>query len=417
MGKLLKGPWSREQSKNSDLQDLNDEFEFVAFDVETTGLYKNDKIIEIGMVAFKGSKIIEEWSTLINPMRDVGKTNIHGITPSMVSAAPIFEEVANDVFRFIHGRVLVGHNITFDLRMLIQELEKLEFEGDFGKGFCTLIASRRLLPGSGDTLGLTCEALSVPYDEAHSAIGDARTTMKIFEKLKEDSQQIKPASLKFQREKNPSRVIVRTAFKPEQNDALEKIRVFTSKIPFPTSDERNVAYLSLLNLAMQDLIISTSEEAELTSWAEELGISAIEREKLHKGYLDSFIQAALRDGVITVSEREMIEKVGKALNLPVEIPETSQPIKANKDSLGVGKKVCFTGEATGLSGEVISRGDLEALAAKVGLHPVDSVTKKGCDVLVAADETSMSGKAKKAKDWGIPVISVEKFISYCTFGK
>jgi DNA polymerase-3 subunit epsilon len=168
---------------------------------------------------------------------------------------------------------------------------------------------------------------------------------------------------------------------------------------------------------MQDLIISTGEEAELTSWAEELDISKEEREKLHKGYLDSFIQAALRDGVITVSEIEMIEKVGKALNLPVEIPETSQPIKANKDSLGVGKKVCFTGEATGLSGEVISRSDLEALAAKVGLHPVDNVTKKGCDILVAADETSMSGKAKKAKEWGIPVISVEKFISYCTFGK
>jgi ABC-type sugar transport system substrate-binding protein len=37
-------------------------------------------------------------------------------------------------------------------------------------------------------------------------------------------------------------------------------------------------------------------------------------------------------------------------------------------------------------------------------------------VLVAADESSMSGKAKKAKGWGIPVISVEKFITYCTFG-
>ena len=417
MGKLLKGPWDKSKSENSDLKYLSDENEFVALDVETTGLYKSDKIIEIGMVAFKNSSIIEEWSTLINPMRDVGKTNIHGITPSMVSAAPTFEEVVNDVFRLAHGRVLVGHNITFDLRMLFQELERLDVEGDFGKGFCTLIASRRLLPGSGDTLGLTCEALGIPYDDAHSAIGDAQTAMKIFEHLKEDSQQIKPASLKYEREKNPSRVIVRTAFKGEKDDALEKIKVFTSKIPFPTSNERNVAYLSLLNLAMQDLIISKGEETELSSWAEELGLSGIEREKLHKGYLDSFVQAALRDGVITVSEREMIEKVGEALKLPVEIPSTPQPIKANVDNLGVGKRVCFTGEATGLSGEVISRGDLEALAAKVGLHPVDSVTKKGCDILVAADEASMSGKAKKAKEWGIPVISVEKFISYCTFGK
>ncbi len=417
MGKLLKGHWSKDNTGISDLKNASDEFEFVAFDLETTGLYKADKIIEIAMVAFQGSKVIDEWSTLINPMRDVGKTNIHGITPSMVSTAPTFEEVVNDVFRLADGRVLVGHNITFDLRMLFQELERLDVDGDFGKGFCTLVASRRLLPGSGDTLGLTCEALGIPYDDAHSAIGDAHTAMKIFEYLKEDSQQIKPASLKYEREKNPSRLIVRTAFKGEKDDALEKIKVFTSKIPFPTSNERNVAYLSLLNLAMQDLIISKGEESELSSWAEELGITIEEREELHKGYLDSFVQAALRDGVITVNEREMIEKVSTALKLPVEIPETPQPIKANVDNLSVGKKVCFTGEATGLSGEVISRGDLEALAARVGLHPVNSVTKKGCDILVAADQTSMSGKAKKAKEWGIPVITVEKFISYCTFGK
>jgi DNA polymerase-3 subunit epsilon len=169
-------------------------------------------------------------------------------------------------------------------------------------------------------------------------------------------------------------------------------------------------------MAMQDLIISSEEESELNKWAEDLGVSQKDVKKLHTGYLDSFIQAALRDGVITLQEREMIEKVGSALHLPVVIPETAQPIKANSDNLSVGKKVCFTGAAIGFNGEQISREDLEALAAKVGLHPVNDVTKKGCDVLVAADESSMSGKAKKAKDWGIPVISVEKFIAFCTFG-
>jgi DNA polymerase-3 subunit epsilon len=113
----------------------------------------------------------------------------------------------------------------------------------------------------------------------------------------------------------------------------------------------------------------------------------------------------------------MIEMVGKALNLPVSIPDVPQPIQANTDNLSVGKRVCFTGEASGFSGAVINRGDLEALAAKVGLHPVRGVSQKGCDLLVAADISSMSGKAKLAKKYGIPVISVEKFITYCTFGK
>jgi len=125
----------------------------------------------------------------------------------------------------------------------------------------------------------------------------------------------------------------------------------------------------------------------------------------------------LRDGVITLQEREMIELVASALHLPVAIPDSPQLIQVNEDSLTVGKRVCFTGEAFGFSGNTIQRADLEALAAKVGLHPVKDVTKKGCDILVAADEATMSGKAKKAKEWGIPVISVEKFVTYCTFGK
>ena len=170
-------------------------------------------------------------------------------------------------------------------------------------------------------------------------------------------------------------------------------------------------------MALQDFIVSKNEEAELKAWAENLGISDKERDDLHRGYLDSFIQAALRDGVITVREREMIDLVGKALKLKVEIPDTPQPIKVNAENLSVGKRICFTGEAVGLSGESISRSELEALASKVGLHPVKDVTKKGCDALVAADVSSMSGKAKKAKEWGIPVLSVDQFISYCTFGK
>ena len=168
---------------------------------------------------------------------------------------------------------------------------------------------------------------------------------------------------------------------------------------------------------MQDLVISKAEESELLNWADELGILRSEIEILHKGYLDSFIQAALRDGVITVREREMIEVVGIALKLPVVIPESPQLIQANINSLSVGKRICFTGAASGFSGEDITRGELEALAAKVGLHPVGNVTLRGCDILVAADESTMSGKARKAKEWGIPIISVEKFITYCTFGK
>ncbi len=417
MGKLIKGPWSLTSDLHTDLTLPGSKMEYVSFDVETTGLYKNDRIVEIGFVAFSDGKVIEEWSTLVNPLRDIGKSNIHGITSSMVSTAPLFEDVINDIFRMINGRVLVAHNLSFDARMLIQEFNRANTQGEIGKGFCTMVASRRVLAGSGDSLGATCAELGVEYTKAHSALGDARMTMQIFQKLMEDEQEITPAYVEYQKGVNPSRVLVREAFLSKPDDALDRIRAFTQKIPFPTSDEKSVAYLLLLNMAMQDLVISKSEQSELDHWAIDLGISKEELTNLHQGYLDSFIQAALRDGVITIQERDMIEMVGKALKLQVSIPDGPQPIQANEDNLSVGKRVCFTGEASGFSGTAIDRGDLEALAAKVGLHPVRDVTKKGCDLLVAADTSSMSGKAKKAKEWGIPVISVEKFITYCTFGK
>ena len=183
MGRLIRGPWALSKVNDADLVVPTDNLEYVAFDVETTGFNKNDRIVEIGLVSFKNGQILEEWSTLLNPQRDVGKSNIHGITASMVSTAPLFEEVVNDIFRIINGKVLVAHQFSFDARMLAQELNRMDVDGELGKGFCTLIASRNLLPGTGDSLAATCEALGIDTIDAHSALGDARMTMQIFQKL------------------------------------------------------------------------------------------------------------------------------------------------------------------------------------------------------------------------------------------
>jgi DNA polymerase-3 subunit epsilon len=73
-------------------------------------------------------------------------------------------------------------------------------------------------------------------------------------------------------------------------------------------------------------------------------------------------------------------------------------------------KICFTGTAVGNDGQELSRETLETIARKAGHIPVSSVSKKTCDLLVAADKSSLSGKAKKARDYGIPVISVSEFM-------
>ncbi|MDR2567454.1 MAG: AAA family ATPase [Bifidobacteriaceae bacterium] len=76
-----------------------------------------------------------------------------------------------------------------------------------------------------------------------------------------------------------------------------------------------------------------------------------------------------------------------------------------------GARVCFTGDATDARGHHMTRSEIEAYARSVGLVPVGSVTKTRCDFLVVAEHGTQSGKARKAAEYGKPVITVEQFLS------
>lgn len=390
--------------------------EFVVIDTETTGFNKSDRIIEIACVVFSGKEVIEEYSTLVNPNRDVGKTQIHGIRPSMVTTAPLFSEISNDILRILQDRVLVAHNLAFDGRMLKQEFQKLGIDLNLGQGFCTMTEMSRNYSAQNSSLEQACRIFNINQQDIHHALGDAHATYELFQALNPSIENVEAMSNSFDNSKLPGRTLSRKVFEKHIVEPLSRIQTITKKVPFPSTEEKFVAYFQLLNLVLDDLIISSAEMIELKNWSEQLGISSIELEQLHKNYLDSFIQATLRDGVITLEEMDMLEKVAKSLDLSLEIPESAYEIKNNDLNISAGLKVCFTGSAVGPNGKEISRSDLEALASKVGLHPVASVTKKGCDLLVAADERTMSGKGKKASEWGIQIISVEKFITFCTFG-
>lgn len=389
----------------------NTERQYVILDTETTGLFKNDRIIEIGAIVIQGDEILEEWSTLINPNRDLGPIHIHGITPSMVSMAPSFAEIANDLARLLNGRTLVCHNAHFDMRMLSQEFNRLGIQVSLGKPFCTMIAAKRQL-GGGFSLADTCEALDIQVSEAHSALGDSRMTRKVFIELQQDEQETSNVEIEYDREKMPSRTIQRSAFADHKHDSTSRIKEFTQKVPFPTSDNAEIAYLLLLNMALEDLAISAEEKEELNIWALNLGLTLMEISELHINYLDSCIEAAKRDKFVSEDEIAIIEKIAFALGLESPKIDLTQSPKSDDSCFTVGKRICFTGMALTSEGEQIPRVHLEALAAKSGLQPVNAVTKKGCDILVAADASSMSGKAKKAREWGIQVVTISHFFTF-----
>jgi len=134
--------------------------------------------------------------------------------------------------------------------------------------------------------------------------------------------------------------------------------------------------------------------------------------------LDRLAIAAIADGIVTDAERRDLKTVARLLGLEkpglddVLNEAAAKVAKIQAPSLSTqgdgkelaGKRVCFTGEMQCRHcGVVISRERAEELAAKSGLEVVDSVTKK-LDMLVVADPHTQSGKAKKARQYGIRVM-------------
>lgn len=166
-----------------------------------------------------------------------------------------------------------------------------------------------------------------------------------------------------------------------------------------------LVYLDQLDSALADLQITRDERARLTALAADLGLSTDDLDRLHGEYLDELVAAAARDEVITEEEQRLLRRAAEALGISVQtVDRLTERWKAPVSSsivLEPGMRICFTGSATYPDGSELGRSTLHDIAAGFGLEPVTSVTKKGTDVVVAADPASQSGKAAKARKYGI----------------
>ena len=163
--------------KNASLKSIN---RFVSIDVETTGLGSNDRVVEFTAIRYVDHKLEEVYSTLINPERDIPKAafKIHGISNEMVEDAPTMIEVADLIIKFVGSDPLVGHNISFDLRMLYQSGCKFSFEDR--KVYDTLSIARRCLECDNYKLTTICSHLGIQQETAHRAESDCSATGLLF---------------------------------------------------------------------------------------------------------------------------------------------------------------------------------------------------------------------------------------------
>ena len=159
---------------------------FAVIDVETTGGGINgNRLTEICVVLLRGAKIIDKYSSLINPEKEIPRqiTALTGIDNEMVAEAPKFHEVAKKIEEITKDAIFVAHNVNFDYNVLRNEFKELGFDFNRRK-LCTVRLSRKLIPGlSSYSLGRLCDSINIPISNRHRAEGDTDATVILFQRL------------------------------------------------------------------------------------------------------------------------------------------------------------------------------------------------------------------------------------------
>jgi DNA polymerase-3 subunit epsilon len=416
--------------------------EFAVLDFETTGLLPqmHDRVIEIAIVRVdEHGETLAEFDTLINPGRDVGPTDIHGIEAWEVADAPRFAEIVGDILTLVDGAVLVAHNARFDTAFLDYELKLAGYAGLHIEPFCTMELLHSIAPLAPRKLRDCCEHFGLEVGAAHHALEDVRMTARLLHHLLGQWQYPAlpaPRTFDIKPDRCP-RCCRRGSGRPPAERQGTFLAGLVSRLPggAPTlrASAAGAEYLNLLDGVLEDRRVTELEAELLISLAGIHGLSAREVAALHEDYMRHLVTIALADGVITDTERRDLNAIGMLLGTPewdqvisdgartlprqAPVRESAAPaatpaarkhtVEAARTTLvgglAPGMSVCFTGAMQ------YDREDMQAIAAAAGLAVKTGVSGK-LDVLVIADPDSQSGKARKARELGTRLVSEAAFL-------
>jgi DNA polymerase III subunit epsilon len=158
---------------------------FAITDIETTGSHASgNAIIEVAVIVWENNEIVDEYQTLINPEVKLPAyiSTLTGITDQMLVSAPLFEDIADDLWQVLSDCVFVAHNVSFDYSFI-----KTAF-AFVGKQWAppkldSIKIARKAFPGLRSYgLANVCLELNIRNEAAHRAMGDARATLTLFDK-------------------------------------------------------------------------------------------------------------------------------------------------------------------------------------------------------------------------------------------
>lgn len=277
-------------------------------DVETTGVYNTDRIVEIAILTMDcDGRIHDEFETLVQPRRDVGPTWIHGIEAIMVRTAHVFADVAHHVAARRDGAVVVGHNVTFDTRMIGNELTAAGIDIDWGSALDTLRVTRC-------KLGQACVEHGIALDNAHRAIADARALRACYSQPAVDLPILvrrRPLDHCTSRHYVCTRGRVVSSFSRPRP-------IWPNSPAECTPASTLLLTLGLLDRAMADLKLTPHERQALSQLASDVGPDERAVARAHREFINGLVDAALEDHVVTDDEYDQLCRAAALLNVDSE---------------------------------------------------------------------------------------------------
>jgi DNA polymerase-3 subunit epsilon len=159
----------------------------LAVDTETTGMspVQGHRLVEVARVAIVDGALGEEWSTLVDPGRPIpaDAARVHGISDAMVAGAPGAAETGRLLRAACADLPIVFHNAAFDLPFLLQLFREAGAPPLLNPIVDTLGLARGLFATGSHQLGALAARLNLPAETTHRALGDTRTTARVFIEL------------------------------------------------------------------------------------------------------------------------------------------------------------------------------------------------------------------------------------------
>ena len=383
---------------------------FAVLDTETTGFNfaTNDRIIEISIVLLDDELAFErEFTWLVNGHRDVGRTDIHGIKPGWLQSAPTFSDIAPTIAEALSGRILVGHNVSFDRNFLAAEFARLGFEIQIcpEAWLDTMRLAKDFVRGqSGNSLAALCEKFEITNELAHSALSDTYATAELLRAIVSTKvgllsaisngfiSQVWPDLQMLEPHVNFPRPEVA---KPSQRSLVQ---VLFESLPEQGFGREPSEYINALSRALADGVVTDEEVVGLVEVAKFVGLGAEDLKSIHQSYFDEIFKLIWADGILSEDEIFLLREAGRVLGVSeLDVEQTIHDQASNQvKPFGAGALVCLTGSMQP------DKSAVGTLLSGFGVVVSEGVTKKTAAV-VAADKDSLSGKANKARQYGIPI--------------